>query len=66
MTDEKKTTGNGPDFTTGDRIGRSGLTRRYDQLIAAAEGDPPLREFWSLGKRLFQARSEAIPGPPSQ
>jgi hypothetical protein len=38
------------------RACQNDLTRRYDQLIADATGDIPLREFWKLGKRLFQAR----------
>jgi hypothetical protein len=39
----------GPDGSEQD-----GLARRYDELIAAAEGDGPLRAFWSAGKLMFR------------
>ena len=26
------------------------IERHYDQLISQAEGDPPLQEFWRMGR----------------
>jgi hypothetical protein len=52
------------------------ILQRYDGLIAEAEGDAPLQEFWRLSKRKYQesieqvgvARQTARPagGPPAQ
>jgi hypothetical protein len=33
---------------------RLDILQRYDGLIAEAEGDAPLREFWRLSKRKYQ------------
>lgn len=48
-----------------DGAERDGLARRYDELIAAAKGDRPLRAFWSAGKLVFQeyARGPAAGWP---
>jgi hypothetical protein len=55
MADEIRNDTRGPGPSAGEWTGQSDLARRYDQLIAAAGGDAPFREFWKMGKRLFQA-----------
>jgi hypothetical protein len=39
---------------------RLDILQRYDGLIAQAEGDAPLREFWRLGKRKYQEDIERV------
>ena len=36
------------------------ILQRYDGLIAEAEGDAPLREFWRLSKRKYQENIEQV------
>ena len=39
---------------------RLDILQRYEGLIAEAEGDAPLREFWSLSKRKYQEDIEQV------
>jgi hypothetical protein len=39
---------------------RLDILQRYDGLIAEAEGDAPLREFWRLSKRKYQEDIEQV------
>jgi hypothetical protein len=42
---------------------RLDILQRYDSLIAEAEGDAPLREFWCLSKRRYQEDIERVGRP---
>jgi hypothetical protein len=44
---------------------RLDILQRYDGLIAAAEGDAPLREFWRLSRRRYQEDIKRV-GMPRQ
>ena len=39
---------------------RLDILQRYDGLIAEAEGDALLQEFWCLSKRLYQEGTERL------